>query len=129
MGRSSILGADRAPTQAAGRDTDALGPSDTSDSGSDIQGEPFLYESSPEDERLGAARTDHSSDSDAAGTGERHSALPDEDVRDGADILPDRIGRFSGSGSDEDDLSLDDETLAELEAEEPLDEEESSTDR
>ena len=39
MGTSSILGGTPAPSQAEGRDTDALGPSDSSDSGSDIQGE------------------------------------------------------------------------------------------
>jgi hypothetical protein len=39
MARSSISGADRAPTQAPGRDVEALGPSDSSDSGSDVQGE------------------------------------------------------------------------------------------
>jgi hypothetical protein len=38
MAHSSILGADRAPSQAQGRDLEALGPSDTSDSGSDVQG-------------------------------------------------------------------------------------------
>ena len=38
MSHSSILGGDRAPQQAPGRDADTLGPSDSSDSGSDVQG-------------------------------------------------------------------------------------------
>jgi hypothetical protein len=40
MTSSSILGGERAARQAPGRDADALGPSDSSDSGSDVQGEP-----------------------------------------------------------------------------------------
>ena len=40
MTNSSILGGERAARQAPGRDVDALGPSDSSDSGSDVQGEP-----------------------------------------------------------------------------------------
>lgn len=77
MAHSSILGADRAPLQPAGRDADALGPSDTSDSGSDIRGEidPDLLDS----------------DSDSEGTGERGSAVDGEHLSEGADIAPDRI--------------------------------------
>lgn len=74
MARSSIDGVDRADTIPAGRDIDALGPSDSSDSGSDMQGIPGL----------------EGSDSDASGTGERASATPDGPVND-RDILPDRV--------------------------------------
>jgi hypothetical protein len=78
MSYSSILGAETAPTQPSGRDADALGPSDNSDTGSD------------------AARTHEShADSDARGTGERGSATPG-DAREGADILPDRVTGASG---------------------------------
>ncbi len=105
---------------------DLLGPSDSSDSGSDIQGEPWMDQAPADAERLGAARTEHGSDTDAAGTGERGSALPDEDVRDGADIAPDRIGRFDVNASDEE---LDDSDIDALSADEPFDEEETSTDR
>jgi len=38
MGQSSLLGTSKAPTEAKGRDTRALGPSDNSDSGSDTVG-------------------------------------------------------------------------------------------
>ena len=76
MGRSSILGGERSPAPPPGHDTDALGPSDSSDSGSDIQGQRSV---------------DPHSDSDAAGTGERLSAPGDEGVEDASDILPDHI--------------------------------------
>jgi hypothetical protein len=117
MGTSSILGAGRAPTQAAGRDTDALGPSDSSDSGSDIQGEPSLDTRSDREEILSAPHSRHPGDTDAAGTGERGSALPDERVRDGDDISPDRIGRFNGEDSADDLLVDEDDTeLTDLDA-------------
>src|SRR4051812_15305222 len=87
MGRSSILGGDLNPAPAPGRDTDALGPSDSSDTGSDIQGQHSI---------------DSHSDSDSAGTGERSSALPDEGVEDGGDISPDHIETIaSESGASE----------------------------
>ena len=73
MAYSSILGADQAPLQPSGRDARALGPSDSSDTGSDAQGTTELH-----------------ADSDAAGTGERGSVAPAEDS-EGSDILPDRV--------------------------------------
>jgi hypothetical protein len=75
MAQSSILGADLAPTQPSGRGSDRLGPSDSSDSGSDAVGTDEMHE-----------------DSDAAGTGERGSATGGEG-RAGGDILPDRLTR------------------------------------
>lgn len=56
-----------------GHDTGALGPSDSSDSGSDVTGEPEL-----------------DSDTDAGGTGER-GAVGDDEVEAGADIGFDHI--------------------------------------
>lgn len=56
-----------------GRTAPGLGPSDSSDSGSDLP--------------LGGAQTD----SDAQGTGERESTDPFEDVEDGADIDADDV--------------------------------------
>jgi hypothetical protein len=73
MAYSSILGGDRAPTQSSGRDAQALGPSDNSDSGSDAMGTSEIH-----------------GDSDAAGTGERGSVDPREG-REGGDILPDHV--------------------------------------
>jgi hypothetical protein len=66
-----------------GHGTKDLGPSDTSDSGSDIAGA---------SKALGDLELD--SDSDAEGTGERRGAGPGEEVRDGADIAPDKIERL-----------------------------------
>ena len=73
MAHSSILGADFAPSQPSGRGADVLGPSDSSDSGSDAVGTDEIHE-----------------DSDAAGTGERGS-VAGRDAREGGDILPDRV--------------------------------------
>ena len=76
MTSSSFLGGQRLPEHIKGKDTNALGPSDNSDSGSDAQG---------------AYGTDEmSSDSDAEGTGERASAGSGLDACD-ADIMPDHI--------------------------------------
>ncbi len=92
MSHSSILGGDRAPQQARGRDAETLGPSDTSDSGSDIQGASRLKTNAEEGELGGATPISNNSDSDSMGTGERAEAVP-EGARDGADIAPDRIAR------------------------------------
>jgi hypothetical protein len=73
MAYSSILGAETAPTVPSGRDAELLGPSDSSDSGSDAMGTSEIH-----------------GDSDASGTGERGSVTPGEG-REGGDILPDRI--------------------------------------
>ena len=92
MASSSILGGERAPQQAKGRSAETLGPGDTSDSGSDIQGATRLRTDAEEGQLGGATPIDTDSDSDSVGTGERSSAVPDG-ARDGADIAPDRIAR------------------------------------
>ncbi len=103
MGQSSLLGTSKAPTEAKGRDTRTLGPSDNSDSGSDTVGvadapgtDPFVPvdvaladDSQHPLESRGGARP--GADSDAAGTGERRSAADDPGDRAGADISVDRI--------------------------------------
>jgi hypothetical protein len=97
--------------RAPGHGVDALGPSDTSDSGSDLRGAPGLaqqidgfgldrnpvdleesfanYTAGPD---IGDANMD--SDSDSNGTGERAAAVRDTVVPDGADIAPDRIETY-----------------------------------
>lgn len=92
MSNSSILGGTPAPRQAEGKDVDLLGPSDTSDSGSDVQGERPMSTAPDNPGEWGAVVSDMSSDTDSAGTGDRASADGDP-PRDGADILPDRIIR------------------------------------
>lgn len=119
MAQSSILGGQRAPAQAAGRDTDTLGPSDSSDSGSDVQGE--RAHQAADDADIGALPADLQSDTDAAGTGERGAAYGD-DAEAGSDILPDRIE----AGAD-DALDLDAEGLDEVALEENEDEVDEST--
>jgi hypothetical protein len=83
MATSSILGGEHLPAPIAGRGTDALGPSDNSDSGSDAMG---AYG----DGELG-------SDSDAAGTGERASVEGMD--RSDTDILPDHVIREGEEGT------------------------------
>ena len=88
MTSSSFLGGQRLPEHIKGKDTNALGPSDNSDSGSDAQG---------------AYGTDEmSGDSDAEGTGERASAGPGLEVCD-ADIMPDHIEGPPGDAAFEED--------------------------
>jgi hypothetical protein len=83
MAYSSIVGGDPAPSQPSGRSSDLLGPSDSSDTGSDAIG-------------TGEAH----GDSDASGTGER-GAVYGADAVEGADIAPDRVVNLDG-GEDED---------------------------
>ena len=90
MANSSILGGEHAPRKPRGTDVDALGPSDSSDSGSDVQTDRNRT-AMPDESAEGALPIAHGTDTDASGTGERASAeapAPEED----ADILPDRIG-------------------------------------
>ncbi len=96
------------PVTHKGHGTDALGPSDSSDSGSDLQG-PGLYETDAdvigldrgtnEDmaHAVGAGRdvgdSNLDSDTDAAGTGERAAVGRDVDTEPGSDIAPDHLLR------------------------------------
>lgn len=92
MANSSILGGERAAVHSSGRGSDLLGPSDSSDSGSDSIGE------------LGPDQID--SDTDRFGTGERASV----DLRDsgrGLDILPDHVDRASLGGPGDTELEVD----------------------
>ena len=92
MSSSSIMGGERAPQKAKGRSAETLGPSDTSDSGSDIQGASRLKTDAEEGQLGGATPIETDSDSDSMGTGERGAAVPGRG-RDDADIRPDRIAR------------------------------------
>ncbi|TWO69845.1 hypothetical protein FN976_18695 [Caenimonas sedimenti] len=92
MAYSSIYGADVAPTQRSGRESELLGPSDNSDSGSDTIGTSEAH-----------------ADSDSRGTGER-GAVAGSDAREGGDIMPDRIVNLAAGevAREEDDLTLTD---------------------
>ena len=128
MGKSSLVGVERAPMIPKGRDIDAHGPSDSSDSGSDVQGELDLGADDVGLPRDLALPIEHSGDTDAAGTGERASAMLDEPVREGADIGVDRIIPAPDSDaeleSDEPEL----EGLSELAVTGPEDDEEEDED-
>lgn len=68
----------------------ALGPSDNSDSGSDVQGIP------------GQDQDSLDSDSDAAGTGERAGVEPENAAPDGGDIDVDHVERMVPDRADGD---------------------------
>ncbi len=94
MAYSSIMGVDTAQPQPSGRSSELLGPSDNSDSGSDAIGTEEVH-----------------GDSDSTGTGER-GVVSGMDVREGMDILPDRVVRLgpdNGPGEIGPDTGLVDE--------------------
>ena len=99
MATSSILGGERPPEEPKGKDVDSLGPSDTSDSGSDVR---TSRERSaiPDDAAEGAIPIAHESSTDAEGTGERASADAPPSTPD-ADILPDRTEDAGSAADDE----------------------------
>jgi hypothetical protein len=76
-----------------GHGTAALGPSDSSDSGSDMATD-HAPESDIDDSEL-------DSDSDREGTGERGAAERDEVSRDGSDIDTDHVERIAPDLSDD----------------------------
>jgi hypothetical protein len=113
MSHSSILGGDRAPQQAPGRDAESLGPSDTSDSGSDIRGAGRMNAADTQEGQFGATPVERESDTDSMGTGERAEAVP-EGARDGADIAPDRIARSKDALDSAESITDNDDTIESL---------------
>jgi len=113
-------------TLGTGHGTGALGPSDTSDSGSDVMGGPGLgsdidgemldfdrgntsdLEASRAGDTAGpdVGDANFSSDSDAGGTGERATAGRDAISADGADIGTDHIETISDTPLDDDDTDF-----------------------
>jgi hypothetical protein len=110
-----------------GHGTGALGPSDTSDSGSDVVGGPGSALSIDDDEMIDLDRgttddpqTGHAtdtagpdigdpdldSDSDSGGTGERATVGRESTVRDGADIDTDSIQSFPDVPLSDDDIDF-----------------------
>jgi hypothetical protein len=121
MATSSIRGGDRSPAQPSGTDVDRLGPSDSSDSGSDVQLQRPMPTRPDTPDELGSLPAHRGSTSDSQGTGERASAPGDAEDRDGDDIVPDQtedIGADTGeAGGAEDEAELSAEREAELRAE------------
>ena len=102
-----------------GHGTDALGPSDTTDSASDIVGGPGAIEgdvigldsgTNEDPDVRGGAMTagadigdaELDSDSDSVGTGEHMTAGRDPQARANGDVLPDHIERIVDIGDIED---------------------------
>ena len=85
MAHSNLLGGDALPTQPSGTDTESLGTSDNSDSGSDVVG--------------ALSRAELRSDSDSTGTGESTDVERD-DVAIASDIRPDHLLRGADGASD-----------------------------
>lgn len=76
-----------------GHGTSALGPSDSSDSGSDVQGGTDMTQVGMEDD----------SDSDRNGTGERAAADAESEPRDGSDIDTDHVEKMPEADDEEDE--------------------------
>lgn len=116
MAQSSIAGGDPLPPTPPGHGTKDLGPSDTSDSASDIAGAPGWAgevladdsgNTSDVDRKAGAGPdlgdSDLDSDTDAWGTGERMAAGRDSSAREAGDIEPDRVTEDPGGMARGDD--------------------------
>lgn len=103
MAQEKLPDPDAPAAIAPGHDVAALGPGDTSDSGSDVAGLSRLAGFDPTvpvdvalDDERGRPGTSvealvPGADTDAAGTGERRSVADDAEPQEAADILPDRI--------------------------------------
>lgn len=108
MAQSSVAGGRRMPQRDEGNRVGLLGPSDTSDSGSDIMGGPGLADTQAQgldegttsdiDRSLGAGADygdpELDAQSDSTGTGERALADRDGGFEEAGDISPDRVERL-----------------------------------
>lgn len=101
--RSSILGGSPAAPSHSGQGVETLGPSDSSDSGSDTVGESAMATGADNAGEWGAMPVDTDSDSDSMGTGERASATG-RSPRDGADLMPDHLTRGDRDEVDADEI-------------------------
>lgn len=122
MGQSSLLGAEWAAPESKGHDTAALGPSDSSDSGSDMAGledpeiaDPTLpVDVALRDDSLRALLGSENLGgraSDVGGTGERRSAGSDAGASEAHDIGVDRVF-VAGPDGEEDSRDDEDPDLA-----------------
>jgi hypothetical protein len=98
-----------------GHGTGALGPSDSSDSGSDVQGEkryPGDIEDEIDEHALGQSKAELDSDTDRYGTGEAASSEGDNNFEADSDILPDEVeGEARALRDDSADPARDEEDL------------------
>jgi len=103
MTTSSIQGGERTPARPQGTDVDALGPSDSTDSGSDVQHQRRMPTAPDTPDELGSLPAHRRSTSDAQGTGERASAIGDVEDTEGPDIVPDHVDDLAADGGEEDE--------------------------
>jgi hypothetical protein len=98
-----------------GHGTGALGPSDSSDSGSDVQGEkryPGDIEDEVDEHAVGQSKAELESDTDRYGTGEAASSEGDNNLEVDSDILPDEVENETRAIDDETaDPARDDEDV------------------
>ncbi len=91
------------PQVSQGHGTGALGPSDSSDSGSDMQNATahnFDVDGELDQHALEQGPAELDSDTDRHGTGERTSADGDSNLKVNADLLPDGVDDETGIGED-----------------------------
>ncbi|WP_237575777.1 chemotaxis protein [Mycetohabitans sp. B8] len=91
-----------------GHDTEALGPGDSSDTGSDTVGakrHDFDRDTELDNHALETGIVEQGSDTDSAGTGERAAADGDETIAPNADVMPDRIDHVPSQDRVHSDLS------------------------
>jgi hypothetical protein len=122
MGSTLIPPDEQTPQTPKGHGTAALGPSDSSDSGSDTFGakrHEFDVDSELDNHGLEAGEAEFSSDTDRHGTGERASADGDENLIENSDIEPDRLQDDLALREGVDDPDLDDEAGEPHEPESP----------
>ncbi|MGI4984640.1 MAG: chemotaxis protein [Janthinobacterium lividum] len=91
------------PGTGIGHSIAELGPSDSSDSGSDVLGavrHPSDIEDALDGHALGEGPLEFGSDTDLGGTGERASADGDGNLRLDGDILPDSVESLADIADD-----------------------------
>ena len=113
MATSSSQGGEQVPALPNGKDVDTLGPSDSSDTGSDVRHERRMPTAPDTPDELGAVTACSDSTTDALGTGERASAAGDAEGRSGADIAPDRTDELAS------DIDVEGDAQADIEREPP----------
>lgn len=100
----------RPVVRQTGHDNASLGPSDSSDSGSDVSGakrHDFDRESELDNHALETGEAELASDSDRAGTGERASADGDSTREQNEDIDVDRV--IDAAGEEESEEGVQDD--------------------
>ena len=102
------------PGTGIGHSTEALGPSDSSDSGSDVRGavrRPGDIEGDLDRHALEEGELEFGSDTDRSGTGERASADGDGNLSLDGDIMPDAVESIADIADDSYDSAASEPSL------------------